>query len=127
MIHVGYTGFDEIIEAARHHVAFQNVWIVAREGREGLKDFRRGAVQFDLDEDQHGAVEHLGRKPRRIAENIPFAGQSLDAFGGCRLREIYAIGQFGIGQAPILLKGAQNTPVHRIEILHQLSPMAVYV
>jgi hypothetical protein len=43
----------EIVEAARNHVAFQNVGVATGEGREGFKDFRRGAVELDLDKDQH--------------------------------------------------------------------------
>ena len=80
--HVGDAYLEEVVKAARHHMAFDNVWRAAHRVGEAVENVGCRLVQQYLDIDEEGAVEFCGVEPRAEAGDVALTRQPLDPFGG---------------------------------------------
>ncbi len=55
-LHVGHAGFDEKVEAATDHVAFEDFGAYVDGGMEFFEHVRGGAIQQHFDEHEHAGA-----------------------------------------------------------------------
>ena len=102
--HVGDAGLDQIIEAARHHVAFEHLRRPLHGGGEFLEHVRRRLVEGDLDEDQELEPEPVRIEPRAEAGDVALPLQALHPLAGGGGRQADLFGQLHGGDAAIGLE-----------------------
>jgi hypothetical protein len=113
--HVGHARLDQVVEAARHQVAFEDLRAHLHRRLEGLHHVRRRAVEHHLDEDHHSRAELVGVQSRLVAEDEAVARQPLHPLQHGGRRQVHRLGELQVRDAPILLQRAQDAGIDLVE------------
>lgn len=95
--HVPDPHLQEIVEAARNHVALQDLRPRKDRRSELLEGVRRRAVERHLHEGEEGSVQLLGRKQRAVAGDVAAPLQPSDPFQAGRRAEAHPSSEFDVG------------------------------
>ena len=114
--HVGDAGLDQIVEAAGHHVAFEDLRRPAHGGGELLEHVRRRLVEGDLDEDQELEPEPARIELRAEAGDVALPLQPLQALAGRGRRQADALGEVDRRDAALRLQNDEDAPVGAVDV-----------
>src|SRR6516225_1877911 len=115
--HVGHAGLDQVVEAAGHQVALEDLG-PGLDGRlEGVHDVRRGAIEQHLDEHHHAGAQLVRVQPGFVAEDEVLARQALHALEHRRGRQVHLLGELQVADAAVALQHAQDAGVDLVDSL----------
>jgi hypothetical protein len=118
--HVRHAGLQQVVEAARDHVAFHDLLAHLHRGLELVEHVGRGAVQQHLDEDGEAAPQLVRIEPRLVAQDEPVAREPLHARQHRGGRQRHRLGQLEVGDPAVLLKDLQEPEIDAVEIEHRM-------
>ena len=114
--HVRDTKLDQVVEAARHHVALLHLAEPGHGLLETVEDVGGGPVQADFDERQQMRAELVRVEVRRIAADVAEPFQATHALDARRGTQVDAPRQFGEGNPPVVLEDLENPVVQAIHL-----------
>ncbi|MNQ45871.1 hypothetical protein D3C85_596670 [compost metagenome] len=112
---VAYAQHQEVVELARHQVAFQAAADAARRFLEVGEGIRRGAVQHHPHDDQRGHVDLGGFQQRDRFFDDAFGLQLFHAPQAGRGTQVNARAEIQVGDLRVVLQDAKNVPVDTIQ------------
>ncbi len=114
--HVGDADFDQIVEAAGHHMGLLDLIQAADGVGEDLEDVLGGAVQAHLDKGRQRPVQQFRVQQGHVLADEAIAFQPAHPFQAGRGRQVHPSRQFDIRDTPIFLQNAQDVLVDTVQL-----------
>src|SRR5690606_5070131 len=118
LVHFRQPGLDQVVEIARHQVAFHDLRHVQQFLLDLVENVARLGRQLDFEEHQQVSAQGRRSDPRTIPGDDAFAVQALAALGSGRGRQVDALGQIGDGDPPVALQDVEDFQVDAVEFAH---------
>ena len=121
LVHVLHAGLEQVVEAAGHHVALDDLVDGLHGVLEALEHVRVRVVERDLREREQLLPEPPRAQPREVAFDEPVALQPAHALDAGRERQIDGAGELRDGEPSIGLQQRQDLAVDAVQLTARLA------